>query len=155
MIFISYNIDSQNNQCFPEDSMHFIKLLHIIWNSASSMQWVCAKSRVLSSYRNITFWLILTLFFRELTEKEKMYDYLVQDSFMAHTLNLSMTVIEKLFNEWLISCGLWMWCFGYESLWLLFVRDTKRGCVWTIHILSKKWNTISGEKSIYILRALS
>jgi len=61
------------------------------------MQWVCAKSQVLSPYRNI-FQLTLTLFFRELTEKEKMYDYLVQGSFMAHTLNLSMTVIEKLFN---------------------------------------------------------
>jgi len=60
---------------------------------------VCAKSQDLSPYRNITFQLILTLFFRELTEEEKMYDYFVQDSFMAHTLNLSMTVKEKLFNK--------------------------------------------------------
>jgi hypothetical protein len=60
---------------------------------------VCAKSQVLSPYRNITFQLILTLFFRELTEEEKIYDYFVQDSFMAHTLNLSMIVVEKLFNK--------------------------------------------------------
>jgi hypothetical protein len=60
---------------------------------------MCAKSQILSLQRNITFQLILTLFFRELTEEEKMYDYFVQDSFMAQTVTLSMTVVEKLFGK--------------------------------------------------------
>jgi len=37
--------------------------------------------------------------FGELTEEEKMYDCFVQGSFMADTLNLSMTIVEKLFNK--------------------------------------------------------
>jgi len=48
--------------------MKFLKLLHIIWNSASCVQWVCTKSHVLSSYRNITFQSILSLSCMELME---------------------------------------------------------------------------------------
>jgi hypothetical protein len=57
-----------------------------------------------TSYPSIQ--LILTPFFRELTEEENKYSYFMQDSAMVHITNFSMTALEEVFGEWLITCRL-------------------------------------------------
>lgn len=46
---------------------------------------------------------ILTPFFCELTEEDKMYCYFMQDSAMAHTANFLMTVLKVVFGKQFIS----------------------------------------------------
>jgi hypothetical protein len=51
--------------------------------------------------------LILTPLFRELTEKDKICGYLMQDNAMALTVYFSVTALEQLFGRCLIYHLLW------------------------------------------------
>jgi hypothetical protein len=43
----------------------------------------------------------------EVTEEETMYGYYMQDNAVPNIANFSMTALEKVFDIWWISCGLW------------------------------------------------
>jgi DNA integrity scanning protein DisA with diadenylate cyclase activity len=44
-------------------------------------------------------WFILTQFFRELTEEEKIHSYLMQNGAIAHTANISLAALEEVFSK--------------------------------------------------------
>jgi len=44
-------------------------------------------------------WFILTQFFRELTEEEKIHSYFMQNGATAHTINLSLAALEEVFSK--------------------------------------------------------
>ena len=46
-------------------------------------------------------------FFNELSEDKKLYSYFMQDNATAHTAHESMTAIQHVFDDRVISCGLW------------------------------------------------
>jgi hypothetical protein len=46
-------------------------------------------------------------FFENIKEEEKTYGYFMQDGATAHTANYSMNVLNELFEDRLISRGLW------------------------------------------------
>jgi hypothetical protein len=51
---------------------------------------------------------IFELFFEVLTEEEKQYVYFQQDSATAHTLQQSVEALREIFDERIISQGLWL-----------------------------------------------
>jgi len=44
-------------------------------------------------------WFILTQFFREITEEEKIHSYFMQNGATAHTINLSLAALEEVFSK--------------------------------------------------------
>jgi len=44
-------------------------------------------------------WFILTHFFRELTEEEKIHSYFMQNGATAHTVNFSLAALEEVFSK--------------------------------------------------------
>jgi hypothetical protein len=50
---------------------------------------------------------ILNPFFNQLTAEERQYGYFQQDNSTAHTVNASMVAIREVFEDRIISRGLW------------------------------------------------
>jgi RNAse (barnase) inhibitor barstar len=51
---------------------------------------------------------ILHPFFAELTEKERLYSVFQQDSATAHTAHVSLEALWEVFDDRVISRGLWV-----------------------------------------------
>jgi hypothetical protein len=101
--------------------MHNLKV--IAWCAESTCKIIGPMSFEETINSGCYIWLILTPFFRELTE-EKMYGYFMQDNATAHTADFSMTVLEQVYGEWLIYHLLWPPRSPDMNLQFLFVGDT-------------------------------
>lgn len=96
---------SENPSVVPEVSSHDPKVG--VWCAVSARKVIGPVffEETINSYRYVE--LILLPFFQELTKEEKLYGFFMQDSTMAHTADFSMAVLEEVFGERLITCGLW------------------------------------------------
>jgi hypothetical protein len=50
---------------------------------------------------------ILSPFFTELTEEERLYGVFLLDSATAHMAYVSLEALQKVFGDHILSCGLW------------------------------------------------
>jgi inhibitor of nuclear factor kappa-B kinase subunit alpha len=46
-------------------------------------------------------------YFENITEEEKTYGYFMQDGATAHTVTYSINILNEVFEDRVISCGLW------------------------------------------------
>jgi hypothetical protein len=96
---------SKNSPVVPEVHSHDPKVG--VWCAVSARKVIGPVffEETINSYRYVE--LILLPFFQGLTEEEKLYGYFMQDGTMAHTADFSVAVLEEVFGERLITCGLW------------------------------------------------
>lgn len=105
-------VNSQNNRYWATENPHetFQMPLHDIkvgvWCAISARRIITIFfDDTINSNRYVTN--ILTPFFDQLTEEEKLYSYFQQDGATAHTAEKSLNRLEQLFEDRVVSKGIW------------------------------------------------
>ena len=90
---------------------------------------------------------ILSPFYWELTDRERDFTFFQQDSATAHTADISMREIERVFHDRIINRDLWPTCSSNmtpcDSISGVY---SKMLCTWQTHAFCKNWNVISVTK---------
>jgi hypothetical protein len=106
-------VNSQNNWYWSAENLRFIHELPLhderigVWCATSARRIIGPISYDDTVYtaRNVNN--ILSPFFAEQTEEERLYDVFQLDSATAHTAYVSSEALRKIFGDHIISRGLW------------------------------------------------
>lgn len=106
-------VNSQNNRYWSQENPHDFHELPLhdskigVWCAVSENRILgpIFYEETINSDRYVR--LILTPFFEQLVEEEKLHRHFMQDNATAHTANNSMDAIDEIFGERVISRRLW------------------------------------------------